>query len=306
MRCIFCGGWPVTREHIFRSSWKDKFYVSGVEREFVQNRDGRFSARTDAAAFELIVKRVCETCNNGWMKKLDRDVEEWLRNPDVAEPSISPKEFRRWAIKIAILRSLIDQPRGIYTPEDVQKLYAGEDVENWHIFVARCTRREHRHNFAGVGGGFNEDRALRVGVMQVSWSLDNVLVSCIRPVGFGAEESWVRAFKEYDRTRGGYFYGGYFTEVTSDMDRFPCINLVPRLRNVDILPYFWFFTDYPASPISASVRNMNSRMRAAGAESPPRNGRGHSDTDDSGLFGDELPRLLQPRLDDDEGNGTAG
>ncbi|SBS74362.1 hypothetical protein MHPYR_20006 [uncultured Mycobacterium sp.] len=117
---MFCGSSePVTREHIFRSSWKKTLKVNQhltdlaiFERKFIQynpaDNSMKYSKLEDL--FSVIVKRVCDKCNNEWMNDLDTIVEPWVFNPDVDDNRCDPKDFRRWAIKVALLRAYYDSP----------------------------------------------------------------------------------------------------------------------------------------------------------------------------------------------------
>jgi hypothetical protein len=159
--CIFCGGKPLTVEHIFRSAWKNMLVIPQGKREFYQVKAGGIERRRNDPLSGLTTKSVCGTCNSGWMNDLHLRVEKWVMNPETLESSCTPTDLRRWAIKIAILRSRRDQPdflpreNLIIPPEDMSTLYNDDDIDDWHIFIGRAQCSEHRHNFAGIGGASN-------------------------------------------------------------------------------------------------------------------------------------------------------
>jgi hypothetical protein len=125
--CVFCGGPANSVEHIFKRAFKHKLgIVDPVDRAFVRvDADGALSARPDPL-FELKVRRVCRRCNSGWMNKLDLRVEDWIIDTDdeSAFQACDATDFRRWALKMALMRSLVDDativPREYFT-----RLYDG-------------------------------------------------------------------------------------------------------------------------------------------------------------------------------------
>ena len=105
----------MTREHIFRSSWKKSLETSeyltnlpGIERKFTQysqdDNSVKYSKLEDL--FSVIVKRMCATCNNTWMNDLDTIVEPWVFNPDNDDNRCDPKAFRRWAPIVSFVAGL--------------------------------------------------------------------------------------------------------------------------------------------------------------------------------------------------------
>jgi hypothetical protein len=156
---MFCGsGAPMTREHIFRSSWKHKIDTSEhlvdlpfFERKFTKYGSDNSETRTKSEdLFSVIVKRVCAPCNNTWMNDLDSVVEPWVFDPNNDDNRCDPKQFRRWAIKVAMLRLYYDEPL-LIEPPDPATIYAGEDIREWHVFIGRTELPEHRHAFCAVG-----------------------------------------------------------------------------------------------------------------------------------------------------------
>ena len=95
------------------------------KREFTKYAmDGSTKLSRPEPLFELVVKPVCDYCNNGWMNDLDSVVEPWLLEPSADDSQCDPAQFRRWAIKVAVLRSYYENPLAPQ-PEDFSALYNG-------------------------------------------------------------------------------------------------------------------------------------------------------------------------------------
>jgi len=106
-RCIFCGGGPLTREHV-APEWFRK--LVGID----EARPGSVTHHTPGHAreidFEAIpgsrtAKVVCEGCNSGWMSQLEREVSVIL-TPILQGQSgrLSERDLEllaRWAFKSA-------------------------------------------------------------------------------------------------------------------------------------------------------------------------------------------------------------
>ncbi|WP_156660738.1 hypothetical protein [Mycobacterium sp. 852002-10029_SCH5224772] len=189
--CMFCeGDAPITREHIFRSSWKHKIDTSEhlvelpfFERKFTQYGQDNSAVRTKSEdLFSTSVKRVCAPCNNTWMNDLDSIAEPWVFDPNNDDNRCDSAQFRRWAIKIALLRLYFEQTF-LIEPGDTAKIYAGEDIPDWHVFIGHTQRPEHRHSLCGIGPVTIAPPGGKVyGLTQVSWTLGHSLVVAIRVV----------------------------------------------------------------------------------------------------------------------------
>lgn len=116
-QCIFCDGKPVTREHVF-GAWLSPLFprplgkrmyldiTSPVKGERIKH------PRVYPLKLDLKVKRVCRSCNGGWMEKLEssvRDVITTLHNG--TKHSITPEEqtlLSSWASKTAVVIQYMD------------------------------------------------------------------------------------------------------------------------------------------------------------------------------------------------------
>jgi len=124
----------MTREHIFRSSWRDKLDIGPPrgDRDFAKiSIKGEIKSTRPEPLFDVTVKWVCDHCNNGWMNSLDSAVEPWIFDPYAEANQCDPQQFRRWATKVAVLRSHYEHP---VVPQDgdFDALYQGVDIADWH------------------------------------------------------------------------------------------------------------------------------------------------------------------------------
>lgn len=253
-RCVFCGTSPVTREHVFRRSYKRMLGLKGYDRAFAQ-RLGNASLvtiRTDPM-FEAQVKRVCRACNNGWMNRLDHAVESWISDP--AGSLVSDVDsFRRWAIKTAVMRTMLDNP-GVVPTEDLHTVFHGGDVADWHVFVGHAQTSEFRHAYACMGPWEAQSGVLLHGIIQVSWVLGTAVVCALRNVGAGSG-NYLDAFERFNAS-----LGWPLAEVTTG-GVFPALMYRPQLLLERVPAVFWFFTPEPVSPVAAEIRHSLASFRA--------------------------------------------
>jgi hypothetical protein len=120
--CIFCGGLPLTREHVI-ADWISRALVAGYgagHRSLVgQTRLGRFGAerplRWDQSdSFDQRVRKFCARCNHGWMSTLEADVRPllesmfWGKQAELS--SADQTMLARWATKTALVAQSIEPP----------------------------------------------------------------------------------------------------------------------------------------------------------------------------------------------------
>ena len=264
---MFCGSSdPMTKEHVFRSSWKKTLETSeyltglpGVDRKFIQyNPNDNSEVRSkNEDLFAVIVKRVCAPCNNKWMNDLDSVVEPWVFDPSDDDKRCDPKGFRRWTIKIALLRCHYENPDSI-EPSDPPMLYAGQDIPEWHIFIGHTEMPEHRHAFCGVGPVLFGFGGKAFGITQVSWTLGHSLVIALRVHGTDEiSKNCFRNFKQYNRQRGIVV-----REVLPTAEEMPSVRGLPEFPIHEVERVVWLFTPHPRSPIADAVREANKATKA--------------------------------------------
>lgn len=111
-QCIFCGGKPVTNEHIFGLWLSPLFPTPPGKKMFLDmqtlvngkptNRPRRFTRNLDSK-----VKKVCKQCNIGWMSELENNVIEVISNIIKGQRlsiSLEHQELMAsWAVKTAVM-----------------------------------------------------------------------------------------------------------------------------------------------------------------------------------------------------------
>src|SRR4051812_27385602 len=81
MGCVFCGGGPLTREHVIPSWLSGPLGGSGpISHVYLEPPDGAQPSRQwSAAHLDVKVKAVCRRCNQGWMNGLESAMQRVLK-----------------------------------------------------------------------------------------------------------------------------------------------------------------------------------------------------------------------------------
>lgn len=279
--CLFCGRqkgdaiWPhdpngrkveeITREHLFRESWREKLdcsiYPKGhpsARRHFRKyNIDGSVEKTKPEVLFQVVVRPVCDYCNSGWLNNLDGKIEPWIF--DLYNDSLKPdpEDFRRWAIKVAVLLSYNESPH-IPQPEDIQAVYDGEDIPEWHVFVGHMGHPHHAYTFVGFGPVGPEGGRI-MGVTQASWSLGNLMVTAIRLVG--DHEIPANLFTMFRQSN--FAESMMLAEIKPGATRMPSVALLPKMNARGYTSWAWYFSTNPRSPISNTIRGLEDGVRLA-------------------------------------------
>ena len=262
----------MTKEHIYRTSWRTKLDVNlGLSEIGITNTDTEKSRRftrygldnveqqsKQEDLFSIIVKRVCARCNNGWMNSLDELVEPWVFDPSNDDKRCDPIAFRRWAIKLAILRCFYEHPESV-EPDDPQRIFSCEDIPDWKVFIGRTMLPEHRHAFCGIGPIIKGEGRL-FGLTQVTWTLEHSFVTAIRlkmdhPMVIdneGFREVVINGYRNFKRHNR--FMEIELLEVLPNSTTMPRVSTLPELPTPEIQSLAWFFTPNPASPIADEIR----------------------------------------------------
>ncbi|WP_156766761.1 hypothetical protein [Mycobacterium sp. E2327] len=241
-KCVFCGRTPVTSEHIFKRAFRKKLNLPAGNRR-LDRQDGLDSPMTTRPdpLFELTVRYVCSKCNSGWMNRLDLAVERWVINPD--SETCEPSDLRRWAIKVAIMYSLTAQPSTVLPRTDYDRLFSGDDLNDWYVFIGRSSFPEWRHGHVGHGVRCDTTGEMLGGITHASWVVGTSVVSALRPAG-DAELHLLKAFRQYN-----VFADEPLVEIPCGADTFPDLLTHRPLRRGEAASFIWFFAAHPASPV---------------------------------------------------------
>ncbi|WP_329368501.1 hypothetical protein OG896_23895 [Streptomyces sp. NBC_00669] len=114
MSCVFCGGSPVTREHVF-PQWLNQYLPPGRQ-QIEQSRYGvgAYDVTRESVGLDFTVKKVCAPCNNGWMSKLEKSskvvFEPLIIRQDLTFISLrQQRQIALWATKTAMMADQVQQ-----------------------------------------------------------------------------------------------------------------------------------------------------------------------------------------------------
>lgn len=103
--CLFCGSRPVTREHVLPTWVYEALQVYGP----ITHTHGARPVRI-TNVFDLVLRAVCATCNNGWLSDLEGRAKDTLTPAITGQPATWDSKQQElaalWAIKTAILLEL--------------------------------------------------------------------------------------------------------------------------------------------------------------------------------------------------------
>jgi hypothetical protein len=232
---------------------------------FVVERDNSETRQKSETLFSVSVKRVCARCNNEWMNDLDTVVEPWVFDPTDDDNLRDPKQFRRWAIKVALLRAYYDSPNAVHQ-SDLKAVFDGDDIPEWHVFIGRTEHPDHRHTYCGWGPVSTDPEigGRAIGITEVAWTLGYSLVVTIRVEG--GDQSWLpgshfKLFKQYNRTQWVQVL-----EVLPNAKAMPSVRNAPALPRHEVQRLVWFYTPNSVSPIAESVHALEYGWREAATD----------------------------------------
>ncbi len=112
--CVFCGGGPLSAEHVFSRRWIERFSPGATSHthELVRSvapgePDVRRTYTTKLPEGMVVNGAVCERCNSGWMNDLDLAIQPLLNaivdGEDVPVSADQRRMLATWACKIALV-----------------------------------------------------------------------------------------------------------------------------------------------------------------------------------------------------------
>lgn len=124
--CLFCGGRPVTKEHVLPTWVYDTLGVVGPMTHVHGARPTRV-----ARVFDIVLRAVCTSCNNGWLSSIEGHARNVI-GPAMAGERVEwnaeeQKLATVWAIKTALLLELAERHlrgAGIAPAEHFAHLFA--------------------------------------------------------------------------------------------------------------------------------------------------------------------------------------
>ncbi len=108
--CIFCGGTKMSAEHVWPQWAAKRVAYSGVHKvRSYAHLEGHQAVEheSDQRAYALKARVVCESCNNGWMSKIENAAKPYFETMLYARGRELHKEGQRtlaaWALKTSIV-----------------------------------------------------------------------------------------------------------------------------------------------------------------------------------------------------------
>jgi len=104
--CVFCGALKQNKEHVY-PRWLRKVMGNYSGALTIVATDRGTKTRRSEAPFDVTVKAVCPTCNNGWMRDLEEEARPLLtpmiRGDRLALDLARQRVVARWFAKTAMM-----------------------------------------------------------------------------------------------------------------------------------------------------------------------------------------------------------
>jgi len=122
--CVFCGGVPVTKEHVW-PHWAQSTVPTStptpIQRIVELEGQAGFETSWLGQAFSETCRTVCAICNNGWMSRLETATKELFVAMNGGGPLTLDREMQKtlaaWALKTVIMHDLAQV--GPWSPTDM-------------------------------------------------------------------------------------------------------------------------------------------------------------------------------------------
>ncbi len=151
-RCIFCGAFGVTYEHV----WADwlKAYIPREQANHSMSQTHVSPEKPDKItlhkrtgdAHSHRVRRVCASCNNGWMSQLQEDAKEFLVPMLAGQPVRLHRRAQHilsaWIAMLVMVAEYME-PDNVTVPESDRRflMETRKPPRHWRIWIA-CHRRQ--------------------------------------------------------------------------------------------------------------------------------------------------------------------
>ena len=209
--CAWCGGSPVTREHLL-PHWLGKVLQDwspsddGYDFAYVYSTEaGEGTPRTYVVGRpEIVVKAVCEDCNGGWMSQLEREVIPFLgpmvRGEEVHLDVAAQVVLARWAAKVAVLLDEYERGAVVLAEGDMDTVFReGVAPSGFHVRLAYRAEDEPApfdfylsNHYAAPAGQLDQDvaDASEANTFSVTMGIGRVAISVIGGPGIDNPERW--------------------------------------------------------------------------------------------------------------------
>jgi hypothetical protein len=139
--CIFCGATGVTKAHVFAKSWTRLFDEPNDTREhrvvhrYTDPTTGERRVLKRAKTFALVSRKVCGTCNSGWLNELEARVRplmaHFAANTPITLNVEEQADLALWSVAAALIAMSNDpDSAGFSDPVIAQRIYREQRPPN--------------------------------------------------------------------------------------------------------------------------------------------------------------------------------
>ena len=166
--CVFCGGSPLSKEHLWPDWIKGIVPRSGIPKHVVTftetegHKSKKLISKDERKIFQGYMgnkqlKIVCEKCNNGWMSKIETESKEVLTSLILNKPITLRQEQMGLLVKWIILRNIIGEytdkieNRAIRATERHRFAKRKSSTSEWKIWIAKINAPNWKFRFIQDG-----------------------------------------------------------------------------------------------------------------------------------------------------------
>ena len=188
-KCIFCGAAANSREDAW-PRWLTSRYGAPGWMETERGPDLQMKTWPTNRA-EIRIKRVCSSCNNGWMSRLEERakpvIERLLDHEASALDHENSRTLALWAIKTAMVLQTLGQPESwIYSDLELTLMWHSQRMPDLaFVWIARCVNHSEayaQHKSLWTGLDRQADPRDRAGVTTMAFGNLAVQVLKVAPV----------------------------------------------------------------------------------------------------------------------------
>jgi hypothetical protein len=148
---MFCYESASTKEHAWPQWLMTRFPSSDIARTYAECNERNLG---NWPTKELLVKRICRACNNGWMSRLENEVKpvlESILDDKLRVINISAQfSLALWAVKNAMVLETIDSNRLWFYLEEERRLMCTDQTipQRTSVWIAKCINHRNVYSMA--------------------------------------------------------------------------------------------------------------------------------------------------------------
>jgi hypothetical protein len=181
-RCIFCGGFGMSKEHFF-AQWMHEYLPEVPSTHFLTDEDWaprKGKLHRPGPLFSRHLRVVCDSCNSGWMSILQGKAKPWMiplmqglrKNP----ASNSEKTLGAWATMFSMVVECAGGPVKVVTQEQREFLRSNEaPPQSWHIWM--CSLPASYCSYVQSPVGEDKPPPVSPGLVQYTDALETLIIA---------------------------------------------------------------------------------------------------------------------------------